>query len=237
MAKKIPEHIAFRLAQKAKDAEKKAKAAEKKVKAAEKKAKDAEKKVKAAEKKVKATEKKTNGSEEATADDFDDFDDFDDLPDLDDFDDIDDDEDSENTESEESTVVSQDAISSDSEEDDELEALMKQASSSESSEHRIQRANRLTSEGDFGGALEIWKDLVASEAENPENWRGLASVMEVRNQEGDAAKAKTARDHASRIENQAIANKTGRKMEDIVADLMDDGILNFSAGSDSKDSE
>jgi len=26
-------------------------------------------------------------------------------------------------------------------------------------------------------------------------------------------------------------------MEDIIADLMDDGILNFSAGSDAKDSE
>ena len=230
MAKKIPDHVAFRLAQKAKDAGKKVKAAEKKIKAAEKKAKDAEKKVKAAE-------KKTNGSEEATADDIDDFDDFDDLPDLDDFDDIDDDEDSQNVEPEESGGDSQDAISSGSEEDDELETLMKQASSSESSEHRIQRANRLTSEGDFGGALEIWKDLAASEAENPENWRGLASVMEARNQEGDAAKAITARDHASRIENQAIANKTGRNMEDIIADLMDDGILNFSAGSDAKDSE
>ena len=29
------------------------------------------------------------------------------------------------------------------------------------------------------------------------------------------------------------AEKTGRKMEDILADLLDDGILNFSAGSDS----
>ena len=45
MAKKIPEHVAFRLAQKAKDAEKKIKEAEKKVKEAEKKAKEAEKKV------------------------------------------------------------------------------------------------------------------------------------------------------------------------------------------------
>ena len=40
MAKKIPQDVAFRLAQKAKDAEKKAKAAEKK-------AKDAQKKIKA----------------------------------------------------------------------------------------------------------------------------------------------------------------------------------------------
>ena len=38
MAKKIPQDIAFRLAQKAKDAEKKAKDAEKKAKDAEKKA-------------------------------------------------------------------------------------------------------------------------------------------------------------------------------------------------------
>ena len=43
MAKKIPQDVAFRLAQKAKDAEKKAKAAEKKAKDAEKKIKDAEK--------------------------------------------------------------------------------------------------------------------------------------------------------------------------------------------------
>ena len=40
MAKKIPQDVAFRLAQKAKDAEKKAKAAEKKAKDAEKKIKD-----------------------------------------------------------------------------------------------------------------------------------------------------------------------------------------------------
>ena len=41
----------------------------------------------------------------------------------------------------------------------------------------------------------------------------------------------------NRIETQAVAEKTGRKMEDIIADLMDDGILNFSAGSDAKESE
>ena len=114
---------------------------------------------------------------------------------------------------------------------------MKQASSSESSEQRVQRAEKLTREGDFSGALEIWKELTASDADNPENWRGLASVLESRDQPGDASKAKTARDHADRIETQAIAEKTGRKMEDIIADLMDDGILNFSAGSDAKDSE
>ena len=40
MAKKVPEHIAFRLAQKAKEADKKIKAAEKKAKEAEEKAKE-----------------------------------------------------------------------------------------------------------------------------------------------------------------------------------------------------
>ena len=123
------------------------------------------------------------------------------------------------------------------EEDDDLDALLKQASSSESSEQRVQRAQRLAKEGDFSGALEIWKELTASDADNPENWRGLASVLDSRDQPGDATKAQTARDHADRIETQAIAEKTGRKMEDIIADLMDDGILNFSAGSDAKDSE
>ena len=113
--------------------------------------------------------------------------------------------------------------------------MLKQASSSESSEQRVQRAKRLVGEGDFDGALEIWKDLTASEAENPENWRGLASVLDERNQPGDATKAQTAREHADRIQTQAIADKTGRKMEDIIADLMDDGVLNFSAGSDAKE--
>ncbi len=92
-------------------------------------------------------------------------------------------------------------------------------------------------EGDYTGALEIWKELTANEGTEPSNWRGLASVLESRNNEGDAQKAKTAREHADRIETQAIAEATGRKMEDIIADLLDDGILNFSAGSDSKDSE
>ena len=224
MAKKVPEHVAFRLAQKAKEAEKKMKEAEKKVKAAEKKAKEAEKKAKDAEKKVKATEK-----EEDDHDDHDDFDDFDDLDDLDDFDDETEspDEPEEETTSEDSSEGS----------DDQLDALLKQASSSEGSDQRIQRANRLAADGDFEGALEIWKDLIANEAENPENWRGLSSVLDQRNQPGDAAKAQTARDHADRIQTQAIAEKTGRKMEDIIADLMDDGVLNFSSGSDAKDSE
>ena len=222
MAKKIPEHVAFRLAQKAKDAEKKIKEAEKKVKEAEKKAKEAEKKAKEAEKKAKEAEKKANQVEEKE-DDLDDFDD------LEDFDAVEEspDEPEEETTSEEVPEGS----------DDELDALLKQASSSESSEQRIQRANRLVSEGDFDGALEIWKDLTASEAENPENWRGLASVLDERGQAGDAAKAQTSRDHADRIQTQAIAEKTGRKMEDIIADLMDDGILNFSAGTDAKEDQ
>ena len=206
MAKKIPQDVAFRLAQKAKEAEKKAKAAEKKIKEAEKKAEEAEKKAKEAEE---------------SAQDLDDLDDFDD--DLDSADDTD-----------ESAETSQDESPK---EDDDLDALMKQASSSESSEQRVERAQRLAKEGDFSGALEIWKELTASDAENPENWRGLASVLDSRDQPGDATKAQTARDHADRIETQAIAEKTGRKMEDIIADLMDDGILNFSAGSDAKDSE
>ena len=208
MAKKIPEHVAFRLAQKAKDAEKKIKEAEKKVKEAEKKAKEAEKKANQVEEK------------EDDLEDFDDLDDFDAVEESPD-------EPEEETTSEEVPEGS----------DDELDALLKQASGSESSEQRIQRANRLVSEGDFDGALEIWKDLTASEAENPENWRGLASVLDERGQAGDAAKAQTSRDHADRIQTQAIAEKTGRKMEDIIADLMDDGILNFSAGTDAKEDQ
>ena len=227
MAKKIPEHVAFRLAQKAKDAEKKIKEAEKKVKEAEKKAKEAEKKAKEAEKKANQVEEKEDDLE-----DFDDLDDFDDLEDFDDLDDFDAVEESPDEPEEETTSEEVPEGS-----DDELDALLKQASSSESSEQRIQRANRLVSEGDFDGALEIWKDLTASEAENPENWRGLASVLDERGQAGDAAKAQTSRDHADRIQTQAIAEKTGRKMEDIIADLMDDGILNFSAGTDAKEDQ
>ena len=234
MAKKIPEHIAYRLAQKAKAAETKVKEAEQKVKEAEKKAKTAEKKAKTAEKKAKTAEKKVQDAEEA-ADDSDDLDDFDDLDDLDDFDDFDTIEDAPGEESGELEEEPQTGLVSENA-DNELEALMKQASSSESSEQRIQRANRFANEGDFDGALEIWKDLTASEAENPENWRGIASVLDQRNLEGDAAKAQTARDHSDRIETQVIADKTGRKMEDIIADLMDDGVLNFSAGSDAQDS-
>ena len=214
MAKKIPQDVAFKLAQKAKEAEKKAKEAEKK-------AKDAEKKIKEAEKKVKEAEKKAKEAAESLADDnFDDLDDFDD-----------------DVDSAEDSGGPAETTQESPEEDDDLDALLKQASSSESSEQRVQRAQRLAKEGDFTGALEIWKELTASDADNPENWRGLASVLDSRDQPGDATKAQTARDHADRIETQAIAEKTGRKMEDIIADLMDDGILNFSAGSDAKDSE
>ena len=126
---------------------------------------------------------------------------------------------------------------SDSSDDDDLDALLKEASASECSEVKVQRANRLNEEGDFNGALEIWKELTAHEGNDPTNWRGLASVLESRGGEGDAGKAKTAREHADRIETQAVAEATGRSMEDIIADLLDDGILNFSAGSDAKDSE
>jgi len=234
MAKKIPEHIAFRLAQKARTAEKKVKEAEKKIKEAEKKVKEAEKKTKIAEKKIQDAEEAADDSDDP--DDLDDFDDLDDLDDLDDFDDFDAVEDVLGEESGELEEEPQTGLVSENA-DDELEALMKKASSSESSEQRIQRANRFANDGDFDGALEIWKDLTASEAENPENWRGIASVLDQRNLEGDAAKAQTARDHSDRIETQTIADKTGRKMEDIIADLMDDGVLNFSAGSDAKDSE
>ena len=51
---------------------------------------------------------------------------------------------------------------------------------------------------------------------------------------GEEQKAETAREHANRLETHAIAEATGRKMEDIIADLLDDGVLNFSAGSDAK---
>ena len=224
MAKKIPQDIAFRLAQKAKEAEKKAKEAEKKAKAAEKKTKAAEKKAKAAEKKAEEAEKKTEEAE----DDIDDFDDFDDFEE-------DDSEEHSNAEPVEDEVKEQTEEPESS--DSDLDELLQQASDSESSDLKIARANKLLSEGDFAGALEIWKGLTASESENPANWRGLASVLDVRDQAGDAAKAKTAREHADRIETQAIAAATGRNMEDIIADLLDDGELNFSAGSDAKETE
>jgi len=241
MAKKVPQDIAFRLAQKAKDAEKKIKVAEKKAKEAEKKAKNADRKIKAAEKKAKEAQKKAEEAAEkseevaeALDDDFDDID-FDELDDFDDFDDFE-----ENTKEEEiedpGSVGEAEGETQGSADDDDLDALLKQASASEGSDVKVQRANKLAEEGDFAGALDIWKELTASEGSEPSNWRGLASVLESRNDEGDADKARTAREHADRIETQAIVEATGRKMEDIIADLLDDGVLNFSAGSDAKDS-
>ena len=80
MAKKVPQDIAFRLAQKAKEADKKIKAAEKKAQEAEKKAKDADRKIKAAEKKAKEAQKKAEEAAEKSEevaevldDDFDDI--------------------------------------------------------------------------------------------------------------------------------------------------------------------
>ena len=242
MAKKVPQDIAFRLAQKAKDAEKKIKAAEKKAKEAEKKAKNADRKIKAAEKKAKEAQKKAEEAAEkseevaeALDDDFDDID-FDELDDFDDFDDFEENTKEEEIEEDPGSVGEAEGETQGSADDDDLDALLKQASASEGSDVKVQRANKLAQEGDFAGALDIWKELTASEGSEPSNWRGLASVLESRNDEGDADKARTAREHADRIETQAIVEATGRKMEDIIADLLDDGVLNFSAGSDAKDS-
>ena len=242
MAKKVPQDIAFRLAQKAKEAEKRIKEAEKKAKDAEKKAKDADRKIKAAEKKAKEAQKKAEEAAEKSEEvaevldnDFDDID-FDELDDFDDFDDFEEDNQGE-TEVDPGSVGEAENETQGSADDDDLDALLKQASASEGSDVKVQRANKLAQEGDFTGALDIWKELTASEGNDPSNWRGLASVLESRNGQGDADKARTAREHADRIETQAIAEATGRKMEDIIADLLDDGVLNFSAGSDAKDSE
>ena len=92
----------------------------------------------------------------------------------------------------------------------------------------------MTEEGDYDGALEVWKELTTDDGNNPANWRGLASVLDAREAEGDDSKATTARNHADRLETHAIAKATGRNMEDIIADLLDDGVLNFSAGADAK---
>ena len=249
MAKKVPQDIAFKLAQKAKDADKKIKAAEKKAQEAEKKAKDADRKIKAAEKKAKEAQKKAEEAAEKSEevaevldDDFDDID-FDELDDFDDFDDFEEDtkdeeiEEDSQSEKDPGSVGEAEVETQGSADDDDLDALLKQASASEGSDVKVARANKLAEEGDFSGALDIWKELTASEGSDPSNWRGLASVLESRNDQGDADKARTAREHADRIETQAIAEATGRKMEDIIADLLDDGVLNFSAGSDAKDSE
>ena len=243
MAKKIPEHIAFQLAQKTKEQAKKLKEAEKKIKEAEKKAKDADKKVKEADKKAKEAEEADKKAKEAEQEDdseidLDILDELDDLDDFDDFDDFDEEEeeDVEDAEQvvEEVSEAEVDIPPSEESGDDELDALLKQAKGPVF-ESKVERANRLSEEGDFNAALEIWKELTASDGNDPANWRGLASVLESRNDLGDADKAKTAKDHADRLETQAIADATGRKMEDIIADLLDDGILNFSAGSDAKD--
>mgnify|MGYP001808507113 CR=1 FL=1 len=244
MAKKIPEHIAFQLAQKTKEQAKKLKQAEKKLKEAEKKAKDADKKAKEADKKAKEADE----DEQEDEIDLDILDELDDLDDFDDFDDFDDEEEEEEDLEDVEEVVEEvpeevveevteaDVEIPPSEEsgDDELDALLKQAKGPVF-ESKVERANRLAEEGDFNEALEIWKELTASDGNDPANWRGLASVLESRNDSGDLDKAKTAKDHADRLETQAIADATGRKMEDIIADLLDDGILNFSAGSDAKE--
>ena len=233
MAKKIPEHIAFQLAQKTKEQAKKLKEAEKKIKEAEKKIKEADKKAKEADKKAKEAEQEDDS--EIDLDVLDELDDLDDFDDFDDFDEIEE-EDVEDAEEvvEEVSEAEVDIPPSEESGDVELDALLKQAKGPVF-ESKVERANRLSEEGDFNAALEIWKELTASDGNDPANWRGLASVLESRNDPGDSDKAKTAKDHADRLETQAIADATGRKMEDIIADLLDDGILNFSAGSDAKD--
>ena len=223
MARKVPEHIAYRLAQKAKEADKKIREAEKKAKEAEKKAEKAE--MKAEEIQDKAKESEDDG-DSIDLDELDELDGFDDFDDFDDFEEEDKGEDKD---------TSGNSSGGEEKSDDDLDALLKEASASESSETKVARANGLAKDGKFEEALAIWKELTANEGSEPSNWRGLASVLELRNDAGDANKAKTAREHADRIETQAIADATGRKMEDIIADLLDDGVLNFSAGSDAKE--
>ena len=228
MARKIPEHIAYRLAQKAKEADKKIREAEKKAKEAEKKAKEAEKKAEKAEMKAEEIQDKAKESEDdGDSIDLDELDGFDDFDDFDDFD--------EEEDKGEDKDASENSSGGEEKSDDDLDALLKEASASESSETKVARANGLAKDGKFEESLAIWKELTANEGSEPSNWRGLASVLELRNDAGDANKAKTAREHADRIETQAIADATGRKMEDIIADLLDDGVLNFSAGSDAKE--
>ena len=228
MARKVPEHIAYRLAQKAKEADKKIREAEKKAKEAEKKAKEAEKKAEKAEMKAEEIQDKAKESEDdGDSIDLDELDGFDDFDDFDDFD--------EEEDKGEDKDASGNSSGGEEKSDDDLDALLKEASASESSETKVARANGLAKDGKFEESLAIWKELTANEGSEPSNWRGLASVLELRNDAGDANKAKTAREHADRIETQAIADATGRKMEDIIADLLDDGVLNFSAGSDAKE--
>jgi predicted flap endonuclease-1-like 5' DNA nuclease len=85
-------------------------------------------------------------------------------------------------------------------------------------------------QGNLPGALDVWKKATINNGEISEYWRGLANVLDLM---GELEKSKIAKEHADRLDSQLIAEKTGRKMEDILADLLDDGILNFSAGSDS----
>ena len=68
MAKKVPQDVAFRLAQKAREADKKLKATDKKLKAAEKKAEKAEQKAEKAEQKAEKAEQKAEESESNDSD-------------------------------------------------------------------------------------------------------------------------------------------------------------------------
>ncbi len=109
-----------------------------------------------------------------------------------------------------------------------MASLLEKASLSEDPEVRTAKMMR---EGNFEGALEVWKKQTVEDSENADNWRGLATVLDAMD-EGD--KANTVRMHLQRLEAQAVSEVTGRSMEDIMADLLDDGVLNFSAGSDAK---
>jgi Flp pilus assembly protein TadD len=86
-------------------------------------------------------------------------------------------------------------------------------------------------EGNFEGALKIWKKQTVEDSENADNWHGLATVLDAM---GEGDKANTVRMHIQRLQAQAVSEATGRNMEDIMADLLDDGVLNFSSGTDAK---
>ena len=186
-----------------------------KAKVAEKKVVEAEKKVAEAEKKVAEVEKKAEEEEDL---DFDDFDDFDDVE-----------KDSKEELEEVLDEPKEEEIKEniDQSKDIELDQLLELATESEKPEDR---SIRLIAKGDLSGALEVWKNATIKDGNNSKYWRGLANVLDLMDQ---PEKSKTAQKHADRIDSKAIAEKTGRKMEDILADLLDDGILNFSAGSDS----
>ena len=201
----IPEQVAVKLVQKAKVAEKKAAEAEKKIAKAEKKVAKAEKKAAEAEKKAEEIEEEL---------DFDDFDDFDE-------------QEAEEEPAEEPAEEPGKNSSKSQSEDIELDSLLEQASESEDVSTR---ANRLMAQGNLAGALDVWKKATINNGDVSEYWRGLAQVLDLM---GESEKSKIAKEHADRLDSKLIAEKTGRKMEDILADLLDDGILNFSAGSDS----